>query len=216
MSYIKTLMKLLFLHVPHTGGRVLKRILSKLPKDIDYVSSHNGEHFGEINTTGYLQYFILRPTLDRVIGQCLHYSRNLNQIGIVNYLRVESLPENYNIDNPCHFVNLEENRNLYCKFLLNRENFKIPITDTDYVQVLALFKGDNPPIWDMYSYPNTLTNLEKLLKHKIECRKFVQTSKSRHDRLFSYRAFINEIKQCNKYDIMLYNELTKPYHISKY
>lgn len=196
---------ILFLHVPHTGGRVLKRALMRIGSDV--ISVHNDKDMVMLNKEEYQLYFILRPTVDRVIAQCLHYSRNLRTIGIVNYLRKSTLPKNYDIDNPFDFIGLEKNRNLYCKFLLRYEDFDKPVTQEDYECVLGLFnnQGRLKPKWDVYKFPNELGTLEGMIGSNVECQSFNQTC---DEGWGNNESFVSEIKSLNKFDIKLYNFLT--------
>lgn len=119
-----------FLHIPHTGGRVLKNFLFE--SNVKYTPVHNAKNIKE---KGYkdIIYFILRPTIERVIAQCIHYSKNLKRIGIVNHMDMDELKlKGYDPDNPYHFIELPENQNVYCKFLLGRTDFAQSITDNIY------------------------------------------------------------------------------------
>ncbi len=208
---------LTFLHVPHTGGRVLKRGL-RFKKGINSV--HNGTDIKN-KSIHKIQYFILRPTVERIVGQVLHYSKNLKKMGQVNHLKMETLPNGYDMDNPFHFIKLEVNCNVYCKFILNRIDFSLPITENDFEELCILFKKDSSlcynsevtitRIWDSYEFPANLPNLEKTLNCKLDMPVFIQTAKEQHADLLKNVKFVEEIKKLNPYDIRLYKLLqSKP------
>ena len=210
-------MNLIFLHIPHTAGRSIKRILfsegflmDSAPIKVQVV--HNSEQMKKLkNDRGIIKkYFVLRPTVERLIGQTIHYSRNLKSIGQVNHLILNDLKKkfpHYDLDNPFQFINLPSNQNVYCKFLLGFTNFNKIVTDNDFEKVKAMFKSNNPPIWDYYTKPIKTPNLEKLLSITIEPICFQQSSKESLDNLFKNQLLVNEIEKLNTYDIKLYNYL---------
>ena len=158
------------------------------------------------------KYFILRPTIERIVGQFVHYSRNLKNIGRVNHLVLDDLREEspgFNPDDPYQFIRLKSNQNVYCKFLLGRTDFNQPITNEDFEKVKAMFTSDNKPIWDLYSKPIEVLNLEKLLGIGIVPEAFRQSPEEEHNKLLNNKGLIEEIEKLNSFDIKLYEFLTK-------
>lgn len=198
-------MSFTFLHIPHTGGRVLKNFLRS--SNIIHNTVHNAKDIKNRKYEDKL-YFILRPTVDRVIAQCIHYSKNLKRIGIVNHMDMDILKlKDYNPDNPYDFIELPENKNVYCKFLLGRTDFSLPITDNDFEKVLNLFQIPNFIIWDLYSYPLNVYNLENLIGFSIKCKIFRQTLEDEHKLYASDVLFVDKIKELNIYDITLFDAI---------
>ena len=206
--------ELVFLHVPHTGGRVLISEFKKIKEEdphLNVVWPHQPRDFHAVkrDCVGVQQYFILRPTIDRLLGQFIHYTKRLQLVGIANHLRIGSLPKGFQLDNPRHFFMIEENRNLYCKFLLNRKDFSKPVTFTDFKRVLAFFNSEQSPIWDVYTFPNKFTQLETFLERTVNCQKFNQSSGEKREGLKNNKDLIRLIELLNKHDIVLYEKLIK-------
>jgi hypothetical protein len=114
-----------FFHVPHTGGRALGRFLWKNHSG-KYKKLHNAKDIKaakqELSSDDTIdKYFILRDPVERAYKEFLHYSNNLTHIGIVNHLILSELRQrdpSFDHTNPAAYFALEENRNVYCKFLL--------------------------------------------------------------------------------------------------
>lgn len=212
-------MNLIYLHIPHTAGRSIRRILFntgffKEDADPKVHFVHNPTDMAklpsELTSTNPIKYFVLRPTVDRIVGQYAHYSRNLKTVGQVNHLILNDLLAEYpdfDPDDPYQFINLSSNRNIYCKFLLGRVDLDEQLVDKDFEEIKEMFKGPNKPIWDTYSMPIQIPNLEKVLNIVIVPPAFRQTAISTIDKYLNNDKLIEEIKKLNRYDIMLYEFL---------
>lgn len=174
-----------FFHVPHTGGRALGRYLWSNHSG-QYKKLHNSEDIRECTaavesgvekTETIIKYFILRDPIERGYKEFLHYSNNLTQIGQVNHLNLENLKQtnpNFDHTDPVAYFSLEVNRNVYCKFLLERTDFSQPVTDRDLHIILNKFlpssstttdKSDQEFYYDLFTDLQTgsMPVLEKIL-----------------------------------------------------
>lgn len=169
-------MNIVHLHIPHTGGRCLGRYAFKCyqqlkDKNITYTRLHNARniadylHVIDSTTDNTVFYFVLRDTTERLYKEFLHYSSRLQTVGMVNHLDLSDIQKRYpdfNVTSFSDYCRLEVNRNAYCKFLLLRTDFNIPITDTDYQQVLDLLKRGNFK-YDVFDKPLVLHEFANLL-----------------------------------------------------
>lgn len=202
-----------FLHIPHTSGRLLRKYMWYK----GYLTGngsirchivHNSEQMVDNDLP---RYFILRDPVERIIAEYIHYSRRLLDIGVVNYLDLANIHQDYPKFDPSNiqdYISLEETRNLYCKFLLGRKDFGIAISDTDFE---LLSKGAF--IYDVYQKPMNYSSLQEFLHEKIDV--------SIVEKIYRYPLTLNKeeraelachsesIRACNEYDIKLYELLQK-------
>ena len=200
--------KLVFLHVPHTGGRVIRTALNQIT-DIIWVHNYNHikENLEEIEKTNQT-YFVLRNPLERIIGEYIHYSKFLVSFsGRVNHLQVREIIKkdpNFDWTSIISYCQLEANINQYCKFLLCRTDFDIPISSDDFDTIINLFESKNKPLFDVYKFPLELPILNELLGINIELNLVPNSNKNKyiHDTIIC-----DKIRELNKYDFLLYNKL---------
>jgi hypothetical protein len=209
---------LIYLHIPHTAGRVIRRFLwqNDLLKDIQH--THNGEQTAEIlskssNWDKATKYFVKRPVVERMIGQFLHYGARLANTGRVNDLYLNKIKENqpdFDANDPVQFVSLEENRNHYCKFILGFTDFSKPMADADFERVLAMKSTLH---WDEFQTPAKVPVFEKLLNQKIDLTTvnhpsmtFMHQTEKRNV-LLADKELAALIEKNNLYDNKLFNSL---------
>ncbi|QKF93663.1 hypothetical protein QKU48_gp0205 [Fadolivirus algeromassiliense] len=209
----------IFLHVPHTAGRVLKNYLWTNRKKV--INVHNDKDMKLIKNKALQKYFILRNPIERIIGECVHYSTNLKNIGIVNYLSMDDIlirNPYFNPENISEYIKLEATKNLYCKFLLNRDNFWEPITANDFDKITKILeKGEF--IYDKYTNPMDYEKLSQLIgidRKEINKVTMEITTKSQiinktniniKKELLNNTNLIKEIELMNEYDIKLFTLL---------
>mgnify|MGYP003640684395 CR=1 FL=1 len=181
---------LIFLHIPHTGGRNLGRWL--WDKQISYKRLHNSNDLKEceINEKDIL-YFIIRNPVERCYKEFLHYSERLDIVGVVNHL-TKDLFKNKDYKDYKDYFSLEINCNVYCKFILLRCDFDKPITEDEFENMnIQRLK------YDFFENLNKLPKLSEILKQEIN----LATPKYKNDITIpdEIKKFIIEK---NKYDIM--------------
>ena len=124
----------------------------------------------------------------------------LPRIGIVNHLKLSELKRNdsdFDHTNPFDYLDLEVNKNVYCKFLLFRTDFNIPISDEEYQKIdLDDFH------YDLFSNLPELPTLSDLIGIKITLPTFVTKEYKIPENI---REFII---MNNQYDIKLINQIT--------
>ena len=210
-----------YLHVPHTGGRVLQKYLQTsgyINTQIRYI--HGTRGIERIHRTGekVSLYFILRNPIDRIIGEFLHYSKLLKETGRVAYLQLDKIIKvNPNFDplNPYHYIQIESGHNMYCKYLLLKTDFSVPITDNDF---LLLRKKLSEIKFDYYDTPLTHPVLSDMIgidkdTFKKDLEEIVVDSlmipnDDYKKSLLSDTKLIDQIKKCNSYDMKLFDLLT--------
>jgi hypothetical protein len=195
----------IYLHIPHTSGRTIKRTLWNKGFLKDIICVHNAQHITENITkiTPDLKlYFVLREPLNRIIGEYKHYSRNLKIIGQVNHLTKNDV-KHIDLDNILDYCSMEVNRNVLCKFLLLKTDFDKPITDADYEKVEKLCQTDKV-IFDKYKFPLDLPNLSSLIGSEIKPIVIVQNS-DKNDVLLNNDICI-KIKKLNEYDFKFFDK----------
>lgn len=195
---------IIYLHIPHTCGRSIKRSFFIKDELKNIVWIHNSSQITQMKRNNdEILYFVLRNPIERVIGEFKHYSRNLKSIGIVNHLDLNNILEKnptFNMESILDYCSLEVNRNVCCKFLLLRKDFNIPITENDYSAILnSNFK------FDVYSFPLKLPVLSSLLGFEISPHIVVNNV----DKNDISKNKIEMIKKLNEYDLCLYNYLNK-------
>ena len=191
-----------FLHVPHTGGRGLGRFLwtkeipyLKIHNNIDFINAHKKDKSKPEN-----KYFILREPIERGYKEFLHYSTRLDSVEMVNHLNIKDiLKKNPNFDhhNPRHYFSLEVNRNVLCKFLLEREDFSIPICQQEYDSI-----NINSFIFDLFTDLPHLPKLREALNVEI-----IVPNNGVSQKKEIYEEIKQIISENNKFDIMLYSKL---------
>lgn len=189
-----------FYHIPHTGGRGLGRFLwpikiqyLKIHNDKDFIDAHKGDPPNN-------KYFILRDPIDRSYKEFLHYSSRLKQINTVGHLNIEDILKKNPLFNhflPNDYFSLENNRNLMCKFLLEREDFSIPISKNDYDMInISNFT------FDLFTDLPNLPNLRKILDVEIVVPSIGMSKKE---------IVPSEIKKIivenNNFDLLLYKKI---------
>ena len=187
-------MSLMYIHVPHTCGRLLNRILQSKTKC--YHRIHN-----EIDYTDKIfdnTYIILRDPVERCIAEYTHYSNRYKQQNVkVNNMTISdesySSIEKY-YENEC-------TNNIACKMLIQKP-FNCPITDSDYNNILNMSY-----IYDIYTTNMKIPNLSILyngISNDLYNKKYGQyiTNNIKLTKTKNISQYI-EIK--NKYDIMLFN-----------
>ncbi len=191
---------MLFIHVPHTSGRSLKSYLLRRGDNI--ITVHNAEQIKELDKEYSIKYFILREPTERVWKEFLHYSENLKIGGRVNHLNILHLKKanpSFDPKNISHYISLEVNRNVCCKFLLLRTDFNIPVTETDlnYLKEnISSFK------YDIFKKPMTYPVLSTIIDPIDANLKYITDEAI----LISQEA-VSEIIRLNTFDIMLFNFL---------
>lgn len=191
---------ILYLHVPHTCGRSIRRALfiKDELKKIGWV--HNSSQIKDLKTENIsTKYFVLRDPIERIIGEFKHYSKNLKSIGIVNHLNLNNLlreNEKFDTTSILDYCSLEVNRNVYCKFLLLRDDFNVPISEKDFDSIIQ----NNNFKFDVYSFPLKLPVLSSLLGFEINPHVIVNNS-NKNDTINK----IDAIKKLKEYDLRLYN-----------
>ena len=135
-------MDILFIHIPHTGGRLLKTFIrrNKHQTKIHYVhSAQTINKFKRVHKQSFIPYFVLRHPVNRCISEFVHYSKILNEYGMINHLFLSKIKEtNKDFDHldPYSYFSIEETRNVMCKYLLLRTDFSQPITDDEFHQLV--------------------------------------------------------------------------------
>ena len=123
-------MSLLFIHVPHTCGRLLNRILNtkcdsyhRIHNELDYTSNK----FENV-------YIILREPLERCIAEYTHYNNRYQiQKVKVNNMNIPDISYGSIVS----YYSNECTRNIACKMLLQKP-FNMKITDEDYEIILKM------------------------------------------------------------------------------
>lgn len=201
-------MKVLILHVPHTSGRSLRRYLwtNRLLGD-DLKLVHNGKQIEPIVGIDWdIVYFILRDPILRLYKQYHHYSRNLQQIGRVNHLDMSEIIKtnpNYDLNSFEDFFQLEQNRNLYCKFLLLRTDFTEPITTTDWNKIQEEIKTEKYRC-DMFG--SELRTLSQILDRDIDRTNIVYAPYSCPE-ITKNQRYLIELN--NQFDMLLFKMLSE-------
>ena len=196
---------IVYLHIPHTCGRSVKRALFVKDEIKKITWVHNSSQIQNISNLEEekILYLVLRNPIERIIGEFKHYSRNLLSIGIVNHLELSHILKNnkkFDAKNIIDYCSLEVNRNVCCKFLLLRCDFNVPVSESDYDILLNTeFK------FDVYSFPLKLPILSDLLGFEIAPHVVVDNV-NKND--VSEQEKVKIIK-LNEYDIRLYNYLNK-------
>jgi len=213
---------ILYLHIPHTGGRVLRIYLwanGYIDTKVRYVHGTPGItrmlKNGEENSI----YFVLRNPVERIIGEFLHYSDLLKKHGMVGHLWLHKIEEkfpDFDPTDPYQYIKVESGHNLCCKYLLLRTDFNLPITDDDFS---SLKEKLNDMKFDLYETPLThpvlaeMLNIDKnILIEGLEntpIQSLVIPDKKYKESLLSNLYLINKIEEYNTYDIKLFNLLTK-------
>lgn len=192
-----------FLHIPHTGGRGLGRFL--WCKEIPHLKIHNGNDFlnAHINVKKDkipdYKYFILRDPIERGYKEFLHYSSRLDVVDTVNHLNISDILKknpNFNHKEPKDYFGLEINRNLLCKFLLEKEDFSIPLTEKEYCSI-----NINNFIFDFFTDLPNLPNLRKILNTDIIVPN-IGNSQQKEVPLEIKKI----IEQYNNFDLMLFSQ----------
>ena len=214
IHYYIMINKIVYLHIPHTSGRTIKRTLwlNSMLKDI--LPVHNAKDIKDainnIDSNSKL-YFVLREPLDRIIGEYKHYSRSL-KTKQVNHLTQNDVKD-INLDNILEYCSMEVNRNVMCKFLLLKTNFLEKINDNNYKLLEQMFKGQNKPLFDNYTFPLVLPVLSDLVGSKVEPAAIMQNVEKNDILLDS--DICNKLKELNKYDFLLYDFLQHIQNIKK-
>lgn len=210
---------LVFLHIPHTAGRVIKRYFWINNKKVINIHNQNDFKLIKDKKENIRKYFILRNPIERIIAEYNHYSRNLSNIGIVNYLDIKDIlnrVKDFNVNNISDYIKLEITRNLYCKFLLHRENFWDPVTDKDFDEIKTLV-ANREFEFDYYKNPIELRNLSKLigmeeceLNNKVseitkQCQVIRKEDTIQKQEYLNNELLVKEIERLNMYDMMLYD-----------
>lgn len=194
---------IVYLHIPHTCGRSIKRALFVKDELKKIAWVHNSSQIQNIPNNNETLYFVLRNPIERIIGEFKHYSKNLLSIGVVNHLELSQIINNnkkFDAKNIIDYCTLEVNRNVCCKFILLRCDFNIPVSEKDYSTLLSSdFK------FDLYSFPLKLPVLSKLLGFEIAPH-IVVNNINKND---VKKDDIDIIAKLNEYDIRLYNYLNK-------
>jgi len=191
--------KIVFLHVPHTGGRMIGRFMWS--HNLNYVKLHNNNdislYLDDDNDykNGIEKYFVVRDPIERAYKEFLHYSRNLDRIGMVNHLSISDFT-NLDHNNPYDYLGMEVNKNVYCKFLLMREDFSVPVTDQEFNKMdLDDFK------YDLFEDIPTLPTLSGLINMNIDVPKLTKTDVEIPQNVKTF------IEKNNEYDIMLFKNV---------
>jgi hypothetical protein len=216
-------MNIIYLHVPHTAGRVIKKYLYKRgflakTKNLNIFFVDNPKDFFALKEKldNIIIYTIIRSPIDRLIEQFIYYSKNFKNLK--NLKNVEHMNKNictdlkkklgsFNSTSLHNFIRFPENQNIFCKFLLGRQNLKRPICENDYKKIKILLKKSDKIIWDLYKKPVKVPQLEKLLNIPIIPEAFLDCSIDKHAILFKDTNLKSKIINLNKYDIKLYNYL---------
>lgn len=215
---------LMYAHIPHTGGREIRRCLKNLHVTNKYRYVHNAE-----NIKQYLRYhkkcspvyFILRNPSKRLVGEYCHYSELLSNVNYVNHLnlfKIRDKNKTFEPRDPLHYFDLEVNRNVMCKYVLKRTDFNIPINENDYNEIIKLYI-DGKLLYDTFNSTRlNLINLSKTLNVDLEqlnkqINKRDTIKYGKHDKykneLVSNIVLIEHLTKLNKYDYMVYNYLPK-------
>lgn len=199
---------MLFLHVPHTSGRGIGRFLWNHQKDhkIDYKKIHNAKDFetifsniNNLEINNIIKYFVVRDPIERSYKEFIHYSKNLGKIGIVNHLKLSEIKKNnpkFDHTDPFDYLDLEVNKNVYCKFLLFRTDFTIPITEEDYLKI-----DINKFYYDLFTDLPELSTLSKLIDMNVNLPTFS------FNPIDIPEDIKNFIIMNNQYDIKLINQI---------
>lgn len=212
-------MSIIFLHIPHTSGRVLKEFIGKNKLDIGYV--HNFYGLKAIRNKEYdTIYTIIRNPLDRAISEYVHYSRLLMNQGWVNHLAIAKIRRTNPFFNPAvpkHYFGLEENKNVMCKFMLRKTDFTKPMNDDDYKNVISLINSGNIK-YDIYNkFNNELPIFSKLIEWDtdklIDSMNELRSNYKEMSSVVKKQWLNNEslcefIKKENSYDFKLFNYLS--------
>ena len=190
-------MSLLFIHVPHTCGRLLNRILQS--KIDSYYRIHNELDY----TTKSFEnmYIILREPVERCIAEYTHYSNRYHSQNIkVNNMTIED--DSYG--SIVKYYSNECTTNIACKMILQKP-FNCKITDEDYENILK-----KKFIYDIYSENITLSNLDNIYNNISD--ELNNPQYGRYIRTRDYQILTEEekyfIRKRNEYDIKLFKQCT--------
>jgi hypothetical protein len=191
-------MTLLFLHIPHTCGRLIHSILDF--NKIDFHRIHNDKDYTTKSFDSV--YTILRDPLERCIAEYYHYSSRYKQMHDIQ-LQVNNLnltKESY--DSIEQYYQNENRCNLACKYLLQKD-LDSKITDDDYNRILLLdFHYD---LYDSDLNPTVLSELVNIdMKLCMKDRKYGHYKKISKEMPDFDEHFI---ASQNTYDIKLFNHL---------
>lgn len=183
--------QILFLHVPHTGGRGL---LSTLTSRITTV--HNAVDIEKLTVEqrSLPLYMVFRDPVHRALGEYYHYSMQFMRTGYVNHMNKTTMG-NVDVSTIDKYFSLEVNCNTMCKFILLRTDFSVPITEADYQTVLTV-----PLLYDMIGDYSTLGDL---LGVKIDTGNHIRPRK-RLEWELAHAA--NLLKNKCKFDMQLYQQ----------
>ena len=217
----------IFLHIPHTSGRCLRNVLKNLERNGIFRSLHNEKFISKYNDAWgkhkQMMYFILREPIGRTIGEFTHYSNHIKKFGWVNHLNkdiVSEVKDDTDLADPFEYVKLENNKNLYCKFILLREDFSEPVSKADYEKVLEILE-QGLCFYDIFS--SRLTNLESILERPINMKMKMTNDKKEGTKgiyesdvkikssLMGNEELISLIQEENKFDLMLFEILMGSY-----
>jgi len=213
------MVSIIFVHIPHTSGRVLKEFINKNNKGISYV--HNYNALNKVRNVEYdTVYTIVRNPLERAISEYVHYSRLLMNQGWVNHLSIRTITRKSPFFNPAvpeHYFDLEENKNVMCKFILRKSDFTQPIEDTDFENVLILL-GSGKIRYDIYNKTDhRLCAFAELIGWEVDTLKdemdklranFKETSSVVKQQWLANQNLCEFIKGENQYDYRLFERMT--------
>lgn len=192
-------MSLLFLHIPHTCGRLLNRIF--INKIKNYHRIHNEKDYTD-KLYQYI-YVILRNPIDRCIAEYYHYSNRFkNQKIQVNNMNLSMTSYN----SLCSYYTNECTNNLVCKYILQKPlNEKITLNDYELIIKKKI-------IFDIYTADLKLVNLDNILpdiSNELKNEKYGKYLKNEKNINVTDND-IKILKEKNIFDIMLYE-----YYINK-
>lgn len=203
----------IFIHIPHTSGRVTRKLLTN--NKIEYLYVHNFNGIKKLDSD-HQRYSIIRDPTTRLISEFAHYSQLIEKRGRANYVNTKD----YTFDptNPFEYFNLEMNKNVMCKFLLLKQDFETPITENDVNIILTLIQ-EKKILFDYLKEEPEFFNLAKLINFEepelrkrlnyIKNYRMFEPSKSTEIKkeLRENQEFIEFIQNENKYDYLLYEKL---------
>lgn len=181
-------MSTVFAHIPHTGGRYLKRVLWL--QGIEMLSYHQAASIIPAGT----YYFVLREPVERAYAEYCHYSDTYKRNGIVNHLDRDVLQ--LDLDSIEQYFGLELNCNVMCKFLLGITR---QVTEADYQQILSM-----PLVYDMFTDNIQYTALTALLG--VDAAIFNASARYTNKLTISPEIY-QQVAQYHSYDLRLYEHL---------